>query len=662
MRQQRPTHIPQTNPTLSLLDALKMVRERSAADDASAAEAGRRFLEQQATAVLRPLLPGADPDALRDVLMSSPMVPLQAEQVLFRQGDGGDAMYVLVSGRLRQTIDGEPRGLPDVHPGQLVGEFSLLTARPRSATVTARRDSLLIKIGRAQFDALTERFPQMGLCLAKDMAERVSRGSGSTDSNARLAKTIAIAPTDDSDAYRIVAAQLRQFLGASRDILFLDSRAFASQYRWLCSPQKEHAQEPLVGSILAAEEARFRFIIYVADPTDTVWSARCLRQADRVLFVAKGESTPSTEHPLERCASRAAPSTPRSLVLLHGPQVEQPTGTIRWLKNNRFGEYYHVRPGDSAPMRRLVRRMTGEAIGLVLSGGGARGYAHLGVWRAIEELGIPIDYFGGTSMGALMAASFAMPFSYSHVLAASDDMANAQALFDKTFPIVSLMASFKINRVLRAYYGDGAIEDLWVPFFCVATDLTSAEPVLIDRGPIWKAVRASLAIPGVFSPVIDEDRVLVDGGVIDNLPVAEMRRRCHSDRIIAVNAVPRKVTSHHYDCIDAVSGWRMLLNRMIPFGRRRKVPSIVRTLMRSLEVNSIRRTRIQQAQAQLLIEPHARSLGLLEFEQYRTASAAGYEAAKRNLQNWVELQQVTLLSHTLAEQVAARRAAQAQLC
>lgn len=237
----------------------------------------------------------------------------------------------------------------------------------------------------------------------------------------------------------------------------------------------------------------------MTDDQPTHWTARCFRQADRILFVSASTADPTPTR-VEALARDVAPATPRTLGLIHARDVAQPSGTRRFLLPKRFHEHAHVRDGDPGHYARLARRLTGRATGLVLSGGGARGFAHLGVWRALEESGLPIDHLGGTSMGALLAAAFATPLSFQEALARSAVLASPGRLFDRTLPLVSLMRSRKLNRVLEELYGARCIEDLWIPYFCLATDLMSAEPVVFDRGPVRDAVRCSIAIPGVFTP------------------------------------------------------------------------------------------------------------------------------------------------------------------
>ncbi len=606
-----------------------------------------RIIERETLKALRTVLPQAREDILLEVIRASTFVSLRAGQDLFKAGDDGNAMYVLVWGRLRQTVE-RPHGthaLPDVHAGQLVGEFAVLTENPRSATVTARRDSHLLEIDRSCLNDLCEQVPTFGLDLARDMARRIGRAQVGPPVEEARAQVITIVPADRSDAYLELAEELRRCLGPSSHVLCDTSATFEARYRHLYRAPQDIEGDTLVSAVLASQERGYQYVLYITDRDDSAWSARALRQADRIFFVARGDSDPHQDHPLEHRARCDAPHTPRSLVLVHDPDVEHPTGTIRWLREGRFAEHYHTKPCDSAPLRRLVRRINGEAIGLVLSGGGARGYAHLGVWRALEELGVPIDYFGGTSVGALLAAAFAIPTDYAGCVDALRKMATPDKIYDQTLPLVSFMASRKLNRVLKEFFGDRTIEDLWVPLFCISADLSSAEIAVHDRGFLWKAVRSSIAIPGVFAPVVDRQRVLVDGGLMDNFPVEEMRSRCQSDRIIAVDVVSHKLRGREYDDTVAVSGWKLLLHRLLPFLKPRKVPGIVGTLLRCLEVNSIRRSASQQTQAQLLLQPDARSVGMLDFEDLETAPLIGYEAAKERILEWVEAEHLTMLSH-----------------
>jgi predicted acylesterase/phospholipase RssA len=154
------------------------------------------------------------------------------------------------------------------------------------------------------------------------------------------------------------------------------------------------------------------------------------------------------------------------------------------------------------------------------------------------EAGIPIDYVCGTSMGAIFAAGLALGFDVPRLREEVHELfAKPFALYDLTIPISSLLAGKKLDRVLHGQFGNADIEDLWLPFFCVSTDLSHAKLVVHDRGCLWKSVRASCSIPGIFPPQPMDGRMLVDGGLVDNLPLDLMLERC-AGPIIAVDVFP----------------------------------------------------------------------------------------------------------------------------
>jgi predicted acylesterase/phospholipase RssA len=309
-------------------------------------------------------------------------------------------------------------------------------------------------------------------------------------------------------------------------------------------------------------------------------------------------------------------------------------GTAAWLDGRTPAAHHHVRQGDAAHMQRLARRLTGQAISLVLSGGGARGFVHGGVYRAMLELGIPIDYFGGTSMGALIAGLLAAGATYEDALGYTALVARRGQLFDYTLPLASLNRSAKVSGICRQLFGDLQIEDLWYPYFCIASNLTTAEPVVQQRGPLWLAVRASISIPGVFAPVNREGELLVDGGPMNNFPVDVMAELSESPRIIGVHASPHTVRRIDFDYETHVSGWRILAGRLNPFARRRRYPSITGTMLRAMEVNNAHQARGREALADLVIYPDARQFGILDFSAYEAIMELGYQAALEPLRAW----------------------------
>ncbi len=211
---------------------------------------------------------------------------------------------------------------------------------------------------------------------------------------------------------------------------------------------------------------------------------------------------------------------------------------------------------------------------------------------------------------------------------------SAKELLDYTLPFTALMTSGKVTRICQSLFKDIRFEDMWMPFFCVSANLSQATQVIHLRGPLWQAVRTSMSIPGVFTPIIDDGNILVDGGVINNFPVDVMADLSGSQHLIGVNVSPTTIQQQDYDIDYSISGWRILANRIKPRGKRLSTPSLIETMMRTHEVRGVHQARRNEQLVDLLIYPDVRHLGVLEFDHCEKAMHAGYEAALEALRNW----------------------------
>jgi predicted acylesterase/phospholipase RssA len=279
-------------------------------------------------------------------------------------------------------------------------------------------------------------------------------------------------------------------------------------------------------------------------------------------------------------------------------------------------------------------------VGLVLGGGGARGLAHLGVLRALAETGVPIDWVGGTSSGAILATAAARGMS--------SDVAHAQckeyfaALRDPTFPLLALLAGRRIRANLQRGLGTAAIEDLPIPYFCVSTNLTHAGQVVHERGSLMRAVRASISLPGVLPPVSFGDELHVDGGLVNNLPIDVMAARPEIGAVLAVDVSPDVEMRAPGGVEMDVSGWALLWQRLRPWGHKSPVPNIMTLLTRSSVVASVYWTRERRAAdaASLYLRIPVADFRLLDFERVDEIAQRGYEASREQVRVWWERQQL----------------------
>ncbi len=541
-------------------------------------------------------------------------------------------MFVVVNGRLRIVIENgqdRRRVIGEVGRGETVGEWALLTGESRAASVYAVRDSDVVKLSQATFEELHIRYPQMMRAMTQIIIRRQQRALHKPASREAQAATFAVVPIDSSAPLARFTRRLTEALSASGPSLHLSQETFDRMYGRAGAAQSpsDDPTDVALSGWLTEQEFHYHSIVYEADPVWSEWTARCLRQADRVLLLAQAGTDPSPSG-LEAEILRRQLNLQAELVLLHPNDIQRPNGTAAWLRPRSVRAHHHVRLDNGSDLRSLARRVSGRPTGLVLSGGGARGFAHIGAIRALEEASVEIDIAGGVSIGSLIAAAYTMDRNAAVMHELARMFASPKQLLDRTLPITSLMASAKLTAVLQRIFGDTRIEDLWRPFFCVSSNLTRAEPVIHEQGLLWEAVRASASIPGIFSPAMQDGCVLVDGAVMNHFPIDLMRDRCEGGQVIAVNSSPRTEKLRDYEFGSSVSGWQVLRSRVNPFATRMRVPSILHTLMRANEINSIYHLPEIEHLADVMIRPDVEQYRTLDFGAYESIIAAGYSAAK----------------------------------
>lgn len=618
---------------------------------------------------LSPVFAPLDHDSLAKLAARMRSAYLPAGEVLIREGEPGDAVYVVVSGRLRVSVQ-RPEGelaVNEIGRGEMVGEMALLTDEPRSATVRAVRDTHVLRLSRAHFLHLIERRPAVLLATSRLIIGRLQRSNRAIATPSVL-RTIAVVPAGGGADLLAFCEKLGNALETHGSVMLLNRERLESQLRHLdavssvgerllLDPSRLASQftgtEPhkSTGEELDAEttqwlnniESSEDFVIYQCDPEPSPWTTRCLRQADRILLVGEAEGNASLG-PIEgemrkKAGVQAGPHhAEQDLVLLYSRAGMRPRGTFRWLKLRRhLRRHHHVRLRSRRDFERLARVLVDRQVGIVLGGGGARGIAHVGVLRALEEHRIPVDLIGGTSFGAIMAAGPAMGWDAKTLReGVKRTLVDPGPPVDYTAPIAALTKGEKATEQIYRTFGDYRIEDLWLPFFCVSSNLTRGVVKVHSQGLLWQAIRASVALPGVLPPIRShEGDVLVDGGIMNNLPVDVMRSLCRGGLVLAVNVRPG-VRMEAGDLSDSgvVSGWELLARRLNPFGPRPAVPSIIQLITRTTETGNVLSTRLHEQAADLTFNPDVSEFGLLQFDAYDQLIEKGYEHAMERLERW----------------------------
>lgn len=582
--------------------------------------------------------------AMNELLDATSIHHYRNGDVLFRQGDDPDGLRVVVSGRLHVDIcrrDGSKIFSGEIFAPEPVGELALISDGLRSATVTASRESTVAFLNQETFTRLIAQNAERLLSLSRVM---VKRHTTLTIHRRRTRdRTFVIVPLDSGLPLRRFTQQLKRELRIPLNPLVFDSSQMDKMYGRPGAAQTRVGDKfnSSISNWLEDKENTFDAVVYIADSTWTPWTRRCLNRADRVLFLADGSmsgnlggsgagSLRRIEHEVDGLFVNPETRPKRELILLHPVGTVKPENTLRWLKPRKLDAFHHVRLDDKVHLARLARRMVGGAHGIVFSGGGARGYAHLGVHRYIEEQNMPIDYIGGSSMGALLGASMAMGQTAAEVYELSKQFANKKALYDYTLPLASLFKSSKLTYFCKAVYGNDRIEDLWIPFFCVSSNLSDGQEVIHDQGSLWRAIRTTVSLPGVFAPVpTKEGELLIDGAVLNTFPVDIMRDRLGwQSELVGVNVSQITEMQHQYDYGTSISGWSVMLQRLNPFVTASRIPRLVETLLRATDIKGIERLEELKRRLDLLIEPDVSEIALMDFRSFSKIADIGYEAAR----------------------------------
>jgi NTE family protein len=525
--------------------------------------------------------------------------------LLFAEGEAADSVYLVLAGRF-VAIKGEgdnERAVGYIGAGESIGEMSLISGRPRSAGVRALRDSEVLRLGVAEFEQLLRAQPETMLKLTQLSMRRLEAAIGTPHMPAPSA--IALLPIGDADVLTGARA-MQETLARFQRVELVD------QARGKSLGLRELSELESSGGML----------IYVADGADHTWRERCHRQSDIVLWVTKSENVPRA------LPMHLDPSKDHRLVLVHPGEIQAGRAAL-WLTALGLSAHHHARHADD--WARIARLVSGRGVALVLSGGGARGFAHLGVIQALREAHLQIDQVAGTSIGAVIAAGVALEWSDLDMYAAyKRSFVDTNPLNDYTLPFVSLVAGRKATRLLKREFRDLAFEDTPLPFFCVSANLTRGRVHEHDRGPIWHGLRASIAIPGVLPPVFAGGQVLVDGGVIDNLPIDCMRPR-HLGRIVGVDIAGEQALKTDVEEANLPAAWRMVFEHITG---RAKRPSVLNILLRAGMVNSAASTLENRALSDLLINPPVSEIDLLDWQSFEQAIAIGYRHTQALLERW----------------------------
>ena len=570
-------------------------------------------------------------------------INIKAGEYLFHEGDQSDALYIVLRGRLaawRRNEEGTAVKLGDIQSAQTVGELSIFTSEPRSADVIASRDSLLAKLSKDVFLDLLASSPGFSLETTRLIINRFNNtGHIKSSSAPGIISLIATHEQIDLDHW---AGQFSAQLSNYGRVAMVSSQHVNQvlQQEKIAQGSEAGTEEFLrVARYLEQLEEENDFVIYLADSEETPWTARCKRQADRVILLAGADSSSALSAiEKEGLDNNLIPS---SLVLIHSEHTRFPENTAQWLDRRPWlADHFHIRQNHGGDLARLVRIISGNAIGFVLAGGGAKGFAHIGVYRALREFNIPVDMVGGTSIGGTIAAAIAFDkpdkiFEYLKKAALSNPTKDLN-----WWPIISLMKGGRVDRMVENALTDFTgrpevnMEDTWLSHFVISSNYTQARQEIHRRGPLKKNLLASIAIPGVFPPIVQGNDLLIDGATFNNFPVDVMVDMQPKKVIGCDLTVDRK---YELKFTKAPTTAQLLRDKLRPKKQRiYRLPGLTSMLLNTSILYSSSKRAENSKMLDLLFKPNLAGFGITKWKAFDKIVEVGYKHAKEVLSNLSE--------------------------
>jgi NTE family protein len=521
--------------------------------------------------------------------------------ILFEQGQGSSSFYLVLAGRLR----GQRRGARGIEvdvwfqPGDIIGELGFFDQSLRTLTASASRESLLLEIDQLSLAQCGESSVLVYQHILKVLIKRFKNQMGYERSTLQAPLIWMQNWIQNSDFAVHAERELRGGLSRKSKVDFLHN---ANEVRIGLSSLAAPAHGPQVFVSRAGE----------------LCPERLLDDLDAAVFLV--------DLPLLRDDERRALLMQAVLSVDEGVHVwivhMHPEGHVHPGHLKAFKglarpsvRHLHVRNGQEIDLDRVARHLLGRTFTLVFGGGGAKGFAHAGVYRALAEAGLMPDSVGGTSMGALVGALVATgkpPAEVEEILKTTFKGGLPFRWRDYLFPKHGFIRSNSVNNVYHKAFGEDFIEDLPVPFFAVGCNLSTGLEDLIDQGLVWKAIRASTSIPVLFEPYLDKGQVLVDGALVNNVPVDRMRSR-GGRYVVTVDVGQEEDIRARGKSGEVV------------------MPSMLRSLMRMVELGGLQKSRVAQHNSDFFLQPEVNSLGMLDFHKADQIIQIGYECA----QQWI---------------------------
>ncbi|CAO4364381.1 unnamed protein product [Caenorhabditis nigoni] len=604
---------------------------------------------------------------------------IETGQALFRHGDKSDCMYIVMGGRLR-AVD-FTKIIEEYGRLDLIGITDMAEKRARRNTVMAVRFSHIVCIPDNLLSFVKIRYPQVGnkllqlisKCWKTPTPEAMSHVETTKIQNLR---TIAIVPASKRVPLTAFTCELYNHLSKHVKSLRLSSTVIGNYFEPEVITKK--ADFGLM-HWLNVQEIAYSLVLYQCDFNRTSWTRRCLRMADAILVVAignEGRDQQVLADSLLSCNEKGVRQS-KELVILWPENTPTPRGTADWLRESYYSGYHHLRAPNrvfSFPVKtnerkivdyyessvlceinyqsdfsRLARILTGNAIGVVFGGGGARGAAHAGALKAIIEKKIPIDMVGGTSIGALFGSLYATTPDIRAVGRMknffTDRLRNniLDVLRDLTWAYCAILTGHRFNLCVQRMLDEVKIEDCWISFFCISTDLTTSSMRIHRSGLMWPVVRSSMSIAGYVPPICDpqDGHLLLDGAYVNNLP-ADIMKSLGASVVIAIDVGMSDENENLRNYGYSISGTWCLFKRWWPFGEELRVLNMSEIQNRLAYVCSANQMEtVKNAPYCYYVKLPIESFGIFDFSKFDQAAQIGYDVTSQKMEEYFEDSMIT---------------------
>ncbi len=647
------------------------------------------MLETALSAVAVSVFGEAAPGVMEFAASSQAWEHLEKGEILVRQGDPVDAWYLVLSGELAavHVFAGQRTVKNFMRRGDLAGDLPLAAGSRHPMHLVATRETWLLRFHCDQFQKLFfERLNLLQGALRRVVRQLSLNDHQAKDATIAMRMAVVPAPTEDASTCNIASFVdgLEQAMARFGPVMVLDS-SLCEMLHIVSAPETlsaDHVEWMRLSAWLERQTQAGVRVIMVGDYDTPRWNLRIARECDTLLHLAPGRAAPSVrgvnlpellQPSMETSPDGAWWYSPNWLCLLHSPETVRPAGTNAWLRSLPVSEHFHVREAHEGDINRLARHLSGNAIGMALSGGGARGIAHAGVHQALTETGVPVDYFAGTSAGALMASILS---NDEGSLVALQRIANGlgatkNVFGDYTLPLISLLKSERFRSAIHAMFGDQRLEDNWIPCAVVTTNLTQSRQQVFTRGLICEVALASASMPAVTKPVVIDGDLYCDGGLVNNLPVDILKE--HGCRYTLGCFVGSKLQLRLTDSV-LPGTWTMLFDRLFLGGRNTSgVPNVIELLVAATTLASDAALANTSANADVFFEPPLSEFPVLNFSRGEGVAKGGFDHASALLATkkfaasteqeglWALVAQIEMPALEAASVALARWAAQRQM-